>query len=194
MFVVKPLFRKLIMSGSSFILTMVSACGHKFVVAVVARFRSLRTVPNILRPFQPRSGWLGQCLRPIREEECIWKKKNTKQNKSYLQHKACLRIKTESPNAYYDTLCICTNVPTPRPSPLSLTVFTQLLVSGHVYEVNMAIAIWSPFLSIRKSKYQRDIASKMKQLCYLIRTLHSSKSLGGTDYFLRWNRRGEFEH
>ena len=49
-------------------------------------------------------------------------------------------------------------------------------------------------ISIRKSKYQRDIASKMKQLCYLIRTSHSSRSLSGTGYFLRWNRRGEFEH
>ena len=43
-------------------------------------------------------------------------------------------------------------------------------------------------------KYQRDIAAKMNQLCYLIRTSHSSRSLGGTGYFLRWNRRGEFEH
>ena len=30
-------------------------------------------------------------------------------------------------------------------------------------------------MSIRKSNYQRDIASKMKQLCYLIRTSKSSK-------------------
>ena len=37
----------------------------------------------------------------------------------------------------------------------------------------MAIATRPPFLSIRKSKYQRDIASKMKQFCYLIRTPHS---------------------
>ena len=28
----------------------------------------------------------------------------------------------------------------------------------------------------------------------LIRTSHSSRSLSGTGYFLRWNRRGEFEH
>ena len=48
--------------------------------------------------------------------------------------------------------------------------------------------------SIRKSEYQGDIASKMKQLCYLIRTSHLSRSLGGKGYFLRWNRRGEFEH
>ena len=33
----------------------------------------------------------------------IWKKKNTKQNESCLQHEACLRIKTGSSNAYYDT-------------------------------------------------------------------------------------------
>ena len=56
--------------------------------------------------------------------------------------------------------------PTPHPTP-RYTIFTQRLVSGHVYEVNMAIASWLPFLSIRKSKYQRDIASKMKQLCLL---------------------------
>ena len=48
MFVVKLLFCKLIMSGLSFILTMVSACGLEFVVAVLAKLRSLRTVPNIL--------------------------------------------------------------------------------------------------------------------------------------------------
>ena len=48
MFVVKLLFRKLIMSGLSFILTMVSACGLEFVVAVLAKLRSLQTVPNIL--------------------------------------------------------------------------------------------------------------------------------------------------
>ena len=47
----------------------------------------------------------------------------------------------------------------------------------------MAITSWSPFLSIRKSKYQRDMASKMKQLCGLIRTSHSSRSLGSTGYF-----------
>ena len=72
--------------------------------------------------------------------------------------------------------------PTPRPSPLSRTVFTQRLVSDQFYEVNLAIAFWSPFLSIRKSKYQRDIASK-------IRTSHSIRSLSSTGYFLRWNRR-----
>ena len=33
------------------------------------------------------------------------------------------------------------------------------------------------------------MASKMTQLCCLIRTSHSSRSLGGTGYFLRWNRR-----
>ena len=136
------------------------------------------------------------------ERNVFERKKNTKQNKSRLQHEACLRIKTESPNTYDDTLMHiyeCSqkssdNLPAPCPSPLSRIVFTQRLVSDHVYEVNMAIASWSPFLSIRKSKYQRDVASKMKQLCYLIRTSHSSRSLGGTGYFLRWNRRGEFEH
>ena len=34
------------------------------------------------------------------------------------------------------------------------------------------------------------MASRMKPLCYLIRTSHSSRSLAGTGYFLRWNRRG----
>ena len=48
MFEVRLLFCKLIMSGLSFILTMVSPCGHEFVVAVLAKLRSLRTVPNIL--------------------------------------------------------------------------------------------------------------------------------------------------
>ena len=45
---------------------------------------------------------------------------------------------------------------------ITLPTGFQRLISGHVYEVNMAIATWSPFLSIRKSKYQRDIASKMR--------------------------------
>ena len=88
------------------------------------------------------------------------------------------------------------NLPAPNLHPArrhwAVLFFTHRLVSGHAYEVN--IASWSPFLSIGKSKYQRDIASKMKQLCYLIRTSHLSRSLGGTGYFLRWNRRGEFEH
>ena len=47
---------------------------------------------------------------------------------------------------------------------------------------------------LRKISRNCDIAAKMKQLCYLIRTSHSSRSLSGTGYFLRWNRRGEFEH
>ena len=38
------------------------------------------------------------------ERNVFERKKNTKQNKSCLQHEACLRIKTESPNTYYDTL------------------------------------------------------------------------------------------
>ena len=38
------------------------------------------------------------------ERNVFKRKKHTKQNKSCLQHKACPRIKTESPNAYYDTL------------------------------------------------------------------------------------------
>ena len=38
------------------------------------------------------------------ERNVIERIKNTKQNKSCLQHEACLRFKTESPNAYYDIL------------------------------------------------------------------------------------------
>ena len=84
-------------------------------------------------------------------------------------------------NVPKNLLIICPHPPLTPPSPLNRTVFTQRLVSDHVYEVNMAIATWSPFLSIRKSKYQRDIAAKMKRLCYLICTSHLSRSLGGID-------------
>ena len=115
-------------------------------------------------------------------------KKNSKHNSSCLQDEACLCIKTESPNANYDTSMhmferfqkSSDNLPAPSPtSPLRRTVFTQRLVSGHVYEVNMAPR--SQFLLIRKSKYWRDIASKMKYLCYLIRSSNSSRGFGGTD-------------
>ena len=55
----------------------------------------------------------------------LTEKKNTKQNKSCLQHEACLRIKTESPNVYHDTLMHmfeCSqkssdNLPAPTPHP-----------------------------------------------------------------------------
>ena len=77
----------------------------------------------------------------------------------------------------------------PPPTTPRAVLFSFSGWSAITYEVNMAIASWSPFLSIRKSKYQRDIASKMKQLCYLIRTSHSSRSLGGTGYFLESTRR-----
>ena len=58
---------------------------------------------------------------------------------------ACLHIKTESANAYNDTLMHmfeCSqkssdNLPAPT---YCRTVFTQRLISGHVYEVNLAIA------------------------------------------------------
>ena len=83
---------------------------------------------------------------------------------------ACIRISYDGKSATHTT---------PR-----RTVFTQRLVSGHVYEVNMAITSGSPFLSIRKSKYQRDMASKMTQLCCLIRTWNSSGSLGWHRVFL----------
>ena len=62
---------------------------------------------------------------PIWNEIYLKEKKNTKQNKSCLQHEAWLRIKTESPNAYYDNLMHmfeCSqkssdNLPTPTPHP-----------------------------------------------------------------------------
>ena len=38
------------------------------------------------------------------ERNVFERKKNTKQNKSCLEHEAWLSIMTESPNAYYDTL------------------------------------------------------------------------------------------
>ena len=110
----------------------------------------------------------------LKQDPDLKEKKNTKQNKSWLQDEAYLGIKTESPKANYDTsmhmferpknlLIICLQPPPPHPtplaSPLRRIVFTQRLVSGHVCDVN--IASWSPFLSIRKSKYQRDIASKI---------------------------------
>ena len=41
---------------------------------------------------------------PIWNEMYLKEKKNTKQSKNCMQHEACLRFKTESPNAYYDTL------------------------------------------------------------------------------------------
>lgn len=140
------------------------------------------------------------------ERNVFERKKKLSIKKSCLQDEACLRIKPESPKAYYDTLIHmfeCSqkssdNLPAPNLHPAArhwaVLFFTHRLVSGHVYEVNMAITSWSPFLSIRKSKYQRDMASKMTQLCCLIRTSHSSRSLGGTGYFLRWNRQGKFEH
>ena len=69
---------------------------------------------------------------PIWNEICLKEKKNTKQNKSCLQHEAWLRIKTESPNAYYDNLMDmfeCSQkssdnlpAPTPHPAPHRRTV------------------------------------------------------------------------
>ena len=81
----------------------------------------------------------------------------------------------------------------PPPTPLRALLFSLSGLSKVTMVYEVAIASWSSFLSIRKSKYQRDIASNMKQLCNLIRTWHSSRSLSGTG-FLRWNRRGELEH
>ena len=138
--------------------------------------------------------------------KCIWKKKRILSKTKVVcntKHAFALRLRVQMfimilkcicSNVPKNLLIICPHPPLTPPSPLNRTVFTQRLVSEHVYEVNMAIATWSPFLSIRMSKYQRDIAAKMKQLCYLICTSHSSRSLSGTGYFLRWNRRGEFEH
>ncbi|KAL9964658.1 hypothetical protein ACROYT_G028332 [Oculina patagonica] len=44
----KPLFTKVVMSVLSVILTSASVLGNGFVLAVIARFKSLRTAPNIL--------------------------------------------------------------------------------------------------------------------------------------------------
>ena len=66
----------------------------------------------------------------------IWKKKNTEQNESCLQHEACFRIKTRSSNAYYDTLMRkfeCSQkssenlpAPIPHPAPRHWTVLFSL--------------------------------------------------------------------
>ncbi|KAJ7358739.1 hypothetical protein OS493_021515 [Desmophyllum pertusum] len=48
MYVVKPLFAKVIMSVLITILSSVSMLGNGFILAVLARFKSLQTVPNIL--------------------------------------------------------------------------------------------------------------------------------------------------
>ena len=48
MYVVKPIFAKVIMSGLITILTSVSMLGNGFILVVLARFKSLQTVPNIL--------------------------------------------------------------------------------------------------------------------------------------------------
>ena len=108
--------------------------------------------------------------------------------------KHAFTVQTESPKAFLACIRMSYHDKSATHTTPRHTVFTQRLVSGHLYEVNMAITSGSPFLSIRKSKYQRDMASKMTQLCCLIRTSHSSRSLGGTGYFLRWNRQGKFEH
>ena len=86
-------------------------------------------------------------------EQKVFERKNSKHNKSCLLDEACLRIKTESPNANYDTslhmlecsqkysdnnLPAPTAHPTPHPSSLRRAVFTQRLVSSHVYEVSIA--------------------------------------------------------
>ena len=154
----------------------------------------LNTFIYMVRLVYNSTNWCQSLL----ERNVFERKKNTKQNESCLQHEAYLRIKTESPYADNDTLrhmfeCSQKSSENLSASTYCRTVFTQRLVSGHIYEVNIETASWSPFMSIRKSKYLCDIASKMKRLCYLIRTSHSSRSLGGTGYSLQWNRRGEFE-
>ena len=138
------------------------------------------------------------------ERNVIERIKNTKQNKSCLQHEACLRFKTESPNAYHDTLMHmyeCSqkssdNQPaptTPRPSPLSRTVFTQRLVSDHVYEVNVhGDRYLNTILVDPNVKIPTWYCLEDEAVVLLICTSHSTRSLDGTGYFLRWNRRGEF--
>ena len=112
------------------------------------------------------------------ERNVFERKKKLSIKKSCLQDEACLRIKPESPKAYYDTLIHmfkCSqkssdNLPAPNLHPAArhwaVLFFTHRLVSGHVYEVN--IASWSPFLSIRKSKYQRDIILPRRWSSYVI--------------------------
>ena len=73
--------------------------------------------------------------------KCI-KKKNTKHEKEVIckmKHAFALRLRV----LMIIMILECSqkssdNLPTPRPSPLSCTVFTHRLVSGHVYEVNIA--------------------------------------------------------
>ncbi|XP_078357460.1 beta-2 adrenergic receptor-like [Oculina patagonica] len=48
MYPAKPLFTKVLMTVLTAILTSASVVGNGFVLAVIARFKSLRTVPNIL--------------------------------------------------------------------------------------------------------------------------------------------------
>ena len=138
--------------------------------------------------------------------KCIWQKKRILSKTKVVcntKHAFALRLRVQM--FIMILKCICSNVPKnlliicphpPHTPPLTTEpyCFQSAATQRQVCEVNMAIASWSPFVSIRKSKYQRDIASKMKQLCYLIRTLHSSRSLGCTGHFLGSNRRGEFEH
>ena len=54
---------------------------------------------------------------------------------------------------YHTKCCLHTHIHTHAHTPHPLTTepycFTKRLVSDHVYEVTMAIATWSPFLSIR---------------------------------------------
>ena len=48
MYPVKPFFTKIVMSGLTGLLGSVSALGNGCILAIVARFKSLRTIPNIL--------------------------------------------------------------------------------------------------------------------------------------------------
>ena len=102
-------------------------------------------------------------------------RKNSKHNKSCLQYEACLRIKTESPNANYDTslhmfecsqnmlIIICLHPPPSHTPPLATAPCCFHSVAGQRSRLPSKYHEgWLPFLSIRKSKYQRDIASKMK--------------------------------
>ena len=86
------------------------------------------------------------------EQKVFEKKKESKYNKTCLQDEACLASRQGVLMLITILHCICWNVPkniliviclrpphpTPLPSPLRRAVFTQRLVSGHVYEVNIA--------------------------------------------------------
>ena len=92
--------------------------------------------------------------------KCIWQKKRILSKTKVVcntKHAFALRLRVQMfimilkcicSNVPKNLLIICPHPPLTPPSPLNRTVFTQRRVSDHVYEVNIAIATWSPFLSM----------------------------------------------